>query len=60
MQISPEVWDVIKLCAGAYFVFILNRTDRNQRELFKRLRAVELICAANHGLKLKGDGDENS
>lgn len=60
MMIDPQVLDIVKLLAGAYFVFCLNKTDRNQRELFKRLRAVELACAANHrhlGIK---DTDEDT
>lgn len=50
MNIPAEVWDLIKLAVGAYGVFLLNRSDRNQRELFKRLRAVELTCASQHGV----------
>lgn len=50
MNISPETWDMIKLIGGAYLVFCLNRSDRNMRELFKRLRVLELTCAKTHGI----------
>ena len=64
MNIQPEVWDVIKLGLAGYGVFLLNRSDRNQRELFKRIRAVELVCAAQHGVPgvhvHKRETDENS
>lgn len=60
MTIPPEIWRLIELLVVAYAVFILNKTDRNQRELFRRLRVVELKCAANHGIKAKDDPDEDS
>ena len=50
MNIPPEVWDLLKMAIGGYAVFLLNRSDRNQRELFRRLRAVELTCASQHGV----------
>lgn len=59
MNISPEVWDTAKLCFGLYGAFLLNRSDRNQRELFRRIRNVELACAANHGHVPKGGNDED-
>lgn len=59
LQIDPELWRLVEILVGGYAVFILNKTDRSQRELFRRLRAVELVCAANHGIKLGGTADEN-
>lgn len=59
MNIPPEVWDLIKMAVGGYAVFILNRSDRNQRELFKRIRAVELVCARMHGVIGREESGEN-
>lgn len=50
MNISPEFFDLLKIVVGGYLVFVLNRTERIQRELFRRIRALELAHAANHGL----------
>lgn len=50
MIVPTELWDLLKIMIGGYAIFILNRSDRNQRELFKRIRAVELVCAAQHGV----------
>jgi hypothetical protein len=57
MQISPEAWDLLKLGFIAYMTFILNRSDRNNRELFKRITRIEVTCAAHHGNKGKTDED---
>lgn len=59
MIIPAELWDFVKMAVGGYAVFILNRADRNQRELFKRIRAIELVCAGQHGNKRITD-NENS
>lgn len=50
MNIAPEIWEIIKMAVGGYAVFILNRADRNQREMFKRIRSIELFCAGQHGV----------
>lgn len=47
---TPEIWDILKILIGGYAIFLLNRSDRNQRELFRRLRSLELTCAAQHGV----------
>lgn len=59
MNISPEIWEIGKALLVAYVVFVLNKTDRNQRELFKRLRSVELECAGNHGLRRRKTDTED-
>jgi hypothetical protein len=58
VQIDPAIWDIVKILGAAYAVFILNKTDRSQRELFKRLRALELSHMANHR-HLPGGSDED-
>lgn len=57
MNIPAETWDLIKMLVAGYYIFVLNRSDRNQREIFRRLRVVELKCASQHGI---GDTDENT
>lgn len=59
MNISPELWDLIKTACVGYFLYVLNKTDRNQRELFKRIRSVELMCARTHGPGQKVIADED-
>lgn len=49
MNIPAEIWSMFQALAIGYGLFVLNRSDRNQRELFKRIRAVELVCASTHG-----------
>lgn len=59
MQIDPAIWDIMKILGAAYAIFILNKTDRSQRELFKRLRALELSHAVNHRRVPGGANDED-
>jgi SOS response regulatory protein OraA/RecX len=49
----------MKILGAAYAIFILNKTDRSQRELFKRLRALELSHAVNHRRVPGGANDED-
>lgn len=57
MNIPAEILDLIKVAAWGYMLFVMQRADRTQREIFRRLRQVELICAANHGLVRGVDED---
>lgn len=31
MNVPPEVWEVIKIIGGGYFLYVLNKFDRSQR-----------------------------
>lgn len=61
MELSPQVWDAIKMLIVAYLVYLLHKHDKNMTELFKRITTVEINCARNTGpnglhIKQKGDG----
>lgn len=49
MEITPQFWELLKMLLVAYTVYLLNKHDRNQNELFKRITAVEINCARNSG-----------
>lgn len=61
MHITPEMLgNLVVALVAAYATIILNRTDRNQRELFKRMRKLEIKCAGHHGIEageLGGDDE---
>ena len=58
---STQFWDVIKLSIVAVITFVLYKIDNDHREaqrqsaalfkdLFSRVRKVEIKCASEHGL----------
>lgn len=59
---TPEFWDVVKIIGGAYLVYVLNQSSRNHEEMFRRIRALELAHAANHGYRPtpKGEADADT
>ena len=52
MAIPPEVWDVIKIALGTGGGVVLYKIDRNQSELFGRMREMETAFS-----ELKGGCD---
>lgn len=58
MEISPQAWDLLRMILVAYIVYLLNKHDKNMTELFKRITAVEINCAANSGHVHRRTGDD--
>jgi len=55
MGIPVEIWDLIKIALSTGGAFVLFKIDRNQSELFTRLRDIETAfselkggCEARH------------
>ena len=57
---TSQIWDFARLTLVAYIVFAMNKNDRDHREaqlqsgalfkdLFSRIRKIEIRCASNHG-----------
>jgi hypothetical protein len=49
MEMSAPAWDLVRMVLVAYIVYLLNKHDKNMTELFKRITAVEINCAASSG-----------
>ena len=67
-----QFWDLVKMVIVAVVAFVLAKSDRDHRDfqkqnaelfrdLYDRVRKVELKCATNHGRagRREGDADDN-
>jgi len=49
MNIPAEVWEIVKICLSVGGGYVLFKIDRNQSELFSRLREIETSFAKLQG-----------
>ncbi|KAB0670350.1 hypothetical protein F6V30_09360 [Oryzomonas sagensis] len=49
MNIPTEVWEIVKICLSVGGAYVLVKIDRNQSELFSRLREIETSFAKLQG-----------